>query len=296
MTSSRFTFDGDTMAYTRIGAGKPILFLHNGGSAKEIWSRQAEALRDRYEVICLDHLGFGESDMPDRGYLIGQYVERLAAFIEHLGYKRISVVGNCMGSAMALLLADRRPEIFDSLVLINPLSESTARAGVIGWVLPIVSRFPRLAMAVSCRVRIPRLLTNLVIAAQFGPRNWVRGVRSPLPGTAEAGKGWSVRGRLIAMAEMFSDPTSLGAVDHMRPGPQFPPFAVVWGDSNLGLSPRAGRMLNHTLRPDREEFLPRCGHLPMMESPDEVTAIIDDFIGNPPARNSVDLATSQGSA
>ncbi|CPW42916.1 Probable pyruvate dehydrogenase [Mycobacteroides abscessus] len=92
------------------------------------------------------------------------------------------------------------------------------------------------------------------------------------------------------------DQTSLGAVDEIRPGPDFPPFAVIWGDSNLGLSPRAGRALNRTLQPDREEFLTRCGHLPMMESPEEVTAIITEFIARPPARRSGDLATSRGSA
>ncbi len=204
MTSARFTFRGDTLAYSRTGTGPPILFLHNGGSAKEIWTRQVEVLRQRYEVICLDHLGYGESDMPERGYTIDQHVERLSAFIEHLGHERISVVGNCMGSAMALLLADRRPELFDSLVLINPLSKNTARRGVLGWLLPLVSRFPTLSMAISRRVRIPQALTNIVITVQFGPRNWLRGIRAPRPGTAQAGKGWSVRGRLAALAEMFA--------------------------------------------------------------------------------------------
>lgn len=65
MTSARFTFRDDTLAYSRAGTGPPILFLHNGGSAKEIWTRQVEVLRQRYEVICLDHLGYGESDMPE---------------------------------------------------------------------------------------------------------------------------------------------------------------------------------------------------------------------------------------
>ncbi|CPZ68596.1 Probable hydrolase%2C alpha/beta fold family [Mycobacteroides abscessus] len=52
MTSARFTFRDDTLAYSRAGTGPPILFLHNGGSAKEIWTRQVEVLRQRYEVIC----------------------------------------------------------------------------------------------------------------------------------------------------------------------------------------------------------------------------------------------------
>ncbi|MBN7303149.1 alpha/beta hydrolase [Mycobacteroides abscessus subsp. bolletii] len=284
MTSLKFSFRGDTMAYTRSGSGKPILFLHNGGTAKEIWTKQVQSLADRYEVICLDHLGFGESDMPEHGYTIFHYVDRLAAFIEHLGFERISVVGNCMGSAMTLLLAESRPELFDSLVLINPLSKNTARKGVIGWVMPVAERFPKLSMAIARRLRVPRVFTNLVVAAQFGPRNWLRGIVSPLPGTEAAGRGWADRGRLASMAEMFASPETLGAVDMIQPGPTFPPFAIVWGDSNLGLSPEAGRKLNRTLRPDRVDFLSKCGHLPMMEAPDTVTAIIDEFVSRPPIR------------
>lgn len=280
MTVSYFTVDGQRMAYTRTGVGKPILFLHNGGTTKEIWTKQVEGLRGHYEVICLDHLGFGESDMPPSGYTISEYVSRLSAFIDHLGYERISVVGTCMGSAMTLLLASQRPEIFDSLVLINPLSENTARRGIAGWALPVVGRYPRFFVAIARRIRVPRRFTDLVVTAQFAPRNWWRAIRSPLPGTRAAGRGWRDRGRLASMAELFADPSSLGAVDRLRPGPDYPPFAVIWGDSNLGLSPGAGRALNETLRPDRQEFLAGCGHLPMMEAPDMVNAIIHEFFSD----------------
>ncbi len=196
MTTHSFTHNGNTVAYTRKGSGRPILFLHNGGTTKEIWTQQAEALQERYEVICLDHLGFGESDMPASGYSINDYVELLSAYIDHLGFDRISVVGNCMGSAMTLLLADQRPDIFDTLGLINPLSENTARRGVIGFAMPIAARLPRLSLWVSRQVFVPAFLTRFVVAGQYGPRGWRRGLRTPLPGAVTAGLTWRTRGRL----------------------------------------------------------------------------------------------------
>lgn len=282
--SLTYTHNGNRMAYTRQGSGQPILFLHNGGASKEIWTEQVNALSDRFEIICLDHLGFGESDMPSSGYTVMHYVDALSAFIDHLAVGRISVVGNCMGSAMTLLLAQRRPELFKALVLINPLTANTARRGVIGWVLPFTTRLPRLSMWVARRIRVSAPLSRFVIAAQYGPRGWRRGLIKPLPGAVTAGATWTTRGRLASMAELFADLTDLAAIDQMWPGSDFPPMAVVWGNANLGLSPRAGRELNSTLRPDRTEFLAHCGHLPMMESPAAVTAIIDEFVSNPPTR------------
>lgn len=276
-----FVHNGNTVIYTRAGAGPPILFLHNGGSSKEIWTEQTRALAGRYEVICMDLLGFGESDMPQTGYAIGDYVKLLSAFITHLDVGPIAVVGNCMGSAMTLLLAQRRPEIFRALVMINPLTANTARGGVVGWAFPFTTHLPRLSMLVARRLRVPKYLSRYIIAGQYGPRGWRRGLLKALPGAITAGATWTTRGRLASMAEMFADLTDFEAIDHMRPGPNFPPLAVVWGNANLGLSPRAGRTLNQTLRPDRAEFLPGCGHLPMMENPAAVTAIIDEFITDP---------------
>nr|WP_063776012.1 alpha/beta hydrolase [Nocardia vulneris] len=285
MTTSFFVHQGNKIAYTRAGAGRPILFLHNGGTSKEIWTGQAGALARKHEVICLDLLGFGRSDLPAAGYTMTAYVETLSAFIDYLGFDRISVVGNCMGSAMTLLLADRRPDIFEALVLINPLTRATARHGAIGLAVPFAEHFPAMSGWVARRVRVPAPLTRFVVAAQYGPRHWLRGAIRPFPGAAVAGAGWSTRGRLYSMAELFADTTLLAEIDRLEPGPDHPPFAVIWGNANLGLSARAGRRLNRTLRPDRAEFLPGCGHLPMMENPTAVTRIIEEFIGDPPIRN-----------
>ncbi|WP_405139547.1 alpha/beta fold hydrolase [Nocardia sp. NBC_01388] len=292
MTTKFFVHQGNRIAYTREGAGKPVLFLHNGGTSRDIWAHQAAALKSKYEVICLDHLGFGESDLPDSGYTMPEYVDALSAFIDHLGFERVSVVGNCMGSAMTLLLAQRRPEVFDALVLINPLTHETARRGVIGLVMPAAARLPRLSLAVASRIRVPKLLTRFVVVAQYGPRGWKTGTFTNLPGASRAGAGWNTRGRLRTMAELFADTSALSEIDRMRPGAQFPPFATVWGNANLGLSPRAGRDLNRTLRPDREVFLKGCGHLPMMENPEAVTTIIDEFLGSPPLRRSPVVASA----
>lgn len=281
ITKHEFNDSGNVVRYTRCGSGPTVILVHNGGASKEIWTAQVGDLCPDHEVINLDLLGFGESDLPDSGFLITDYVNTLERFLEHLDRGPVAVVGNCMGSAMTLLLADRRPELFRSLVLLNPLSENTARRGVIGWLMWLPAKFPRLSMTMARRVRAPHFLTPAIIAAQFGPRHWWRGVSKPTQAARISGSTWTTRGRLVAMAEMFSDVSGLRAVDELQPGAEFPPFVTVWGASNLGLSPRAGSRLNRTLKPDRAYTIDGAGHLPMLETPYEVSRIVREVIDDP---------------
>ncbi|WP_232786434.1 alpha/beta fold hydrolase, partial [Mycobacteroides chelonae] len=279
VSTSYFAFEGDRLAYTRQGSGSPVLFFSNMGSTKEAWVLQAEALRHKFEVICLDHIGLGESDIPATPYSVEKYATMLSAFIDHLDVEKISVVGNCMGSAMMLLLADRRPEKFDRLFLINPASAQTLRRSVLfGGPSRVLTRFSRVIIAASRLFWLPKIFGRIAVALQYGPRGWRRGMVHRLPGAAAIEATLNTRGRTTATLEILSDPVQLGQVDRLEPGPDFPRRMVVWGESNLVLSAKAGRELNRTLRPEREVYLPGRGHLPMIESPEEITALIDDFL------------------
>ncbi|MFB8280410.1 alpha/beta fold hydrolase [Nocardia colli] len=285
MTTRFFAFDGDRIAYTRQGAGEPILFIGNMGSVKECWAHQVAALSDRYEVICADHLGLGESDVPAPGFNVDRYLRFLSAFIDHLGFERINYVGNCMGSAMGLLLAEQRPERFAKMVVINPLSAQTAKQGKVLRVVRLAERFPRVlafGLALTATIRQPRwkMVGKLVNVGQFGPRNWPAALARPLPEPLVSAVSFAKPGSLRSTGEIVCDLPGLARIDALRPGPDFPALAVIWGDLNIGLSPQAGRELNRSLNPQKAVALPNAGHLAMVEQPDDVTAVIEKFLAS----------------
>ena len=74
-------------------------------------------LASRLRVYDLDLPGYGESDTPDEPRSIVEFAEDVAGFIEALELAPAHVHGGSMGGQVALVLAARRPELVDRLVI-----------------------------------------------------------------------------------------------------------------------------------------------------------------------------------
>lgn len=274
-----FDFRGLTVAYEHTGNGEPVIMLHNGGSSHAIWAEVATRLAGKYEIFALDLLGFGKSAKPGRGYTLDNYVAMLERFVGSRGLGRVALVGNCMGCAISLAFAERHPEKVKALVLCNPLTESTFLGGWLGPLLWVRERLPTVNRQVY-RVLGKLKLTNGIGAAatafQLGPRGRALNVhRKP-----EIYGAYAATGQLESLLGVLDDLENYAVIDNLAPQPGFPPICTIWGLKNKIVSPRAGRRLNVTLHPARQEWLPDSGHLLMLEQPDEVASIIDGFLGS----------------
>lgn len=98
------------------GPGVPVLLLHDvpGGSAATL--PMAEALaRDRL-VIAPDLPGLGESH-PLLYPSLGSYVTALVEVLEHLGCRKVDVIGPGLAGCFAVALAAREPELVRRVAL-----------------------------------------------------------------------------------------------------------------------------------------------------------------------------------
>ena len=274
-----FEFQGQSVAYTRNGKGAPVVFLHNGGTSHSIWDEVAGKISVHREVFALDLPGYGESSKPGTGYELGNYVRLIEKFVRAHALAPVTLVGNCMGSAISLSYARTHPEAVRALVLVNPLTEATFAAGSLGTIRRFDQSAPRLAswaFGLAAHLRLPRWSAGPVISMQLGGMGRAAGVaRTPFLREAHAS-----RGQLRSLLGVVEDFDSYAALDSFSPGPDFPPICTIWGIENRILSADAGMELNRTLRPRRQEWLEGCGHLCMMERPAAVTEIIEDFLNN----------------
>jgi pimeloyl-ACP methyl ester carboxylesterase len=80
------------------GSGRPVMLLHGWPMSSESWSAQVDALRGAgYRVITYDRRGFGRSGKKLVGYTYETLSDDLAALIEALDLRDLTLVGFSMG-------------------------------------------------------------------------------------------------------------------------------------------------------------------------------------------------------
>ena len=106
--------------YIDEGAGRPVVLLHGQPTWGYIWRRFVGPLAKTHRVVVPDHMGFGKSETPaDRVYTLRTHVENLAALIDSLDLRDITLVMQDWGGPIGIGYAVRHPERIHSFVLMN---------------------------------------------------------------------------------------------------------------------------------------------------------------------------------
>lgn len=113
---------GVRLAYVDWGDnGPPLLMLHGDLRTGRSWDGVARDLYESFHVVSLDARGHGDSDWTPRGYRFDDRVEDLKEFCDALGLSGIIGVGHSTGGVVMTLAADKYPELFTHLVLLEPM-------------------------------------------------------------------------------------------------------------------------------------------------------------------------------
>ncbi len=106
--------------YVDEGEGRPVILLHGQPTWGYLYRRFIPPLSRTHRVIVPDHMGFGKSETPpERTYTLETHVANLAALIETLDLRDITLVMQDWGGPIGIGYAVRHPERINSLVLMN---------------------------------------------------------------------------------------------------------------------------------------------------------------------------------
>ena len=93
--------NGLSLYYEEHGAGEPLVLLHGGLGAGELFAPILPALSSGRRVIAVDLQGHGRTADIDRPLRAETMADDIAALIEHLGLAHADVMGYSLGGEVA---------------------------------------------------------------------------------------------------------------------------------------------------------------------------------------------------
>ncbi|MEX6507214.1 alpha/beta fold hydrolase [Jiella sp. M17.18] len=239
------------------GAGElSLVFLHYWGGSSRTWRLVTAELAPRFHTIAIDHRGWGQSEAPGAGYALADLAADAEGVIAALDLPRYVLVGHSMGGKVAQLMASRRPAGLAGLVLVAP-SPPTPMA------LPAAAR-EMMTGAYDSRATVEATLDNVLTAKPLAGEIREQVIEDSLKGAPPAKLAWP-------LATSQEDITAeVGNIDV--------PTLVIAGELDQVDAPDVLRAeLLPRLSGATMHVLPGTGHLSMLESPEELAALIHGF-------------------
>ena len=251
-----------TIVYLEGGRGESVLLLHGFGADKDNWNLFSQYVTKTYHVIAPDLPGFGESSKiwNDR-YDIGAQVKRVHEFVKEIGLKKFHLAGNSMGGLIAGVYAAMYPDEILTLGLLDP-------AGVI-------DREPSQLFLELEKGRNPLIVESVSDYDMLLDFTFVKPPVIPDP----------LKSHLAEMAVQSKDFNKKVFIE-ATPGNQLERIMreiraktlILWGDTDRVLSVSSAGVLQKGIENAKIIIMKDCGHLPMVERPEETAEYYLEFI------------------
>ncbi|GAB2552596.1 alpha/beta fold hydrolase [Nocardia heshunensis] len=257
---SRFTtVEGLDVHYKRAGAGPAVVLLHGSGSSLHHFDEVAAGLASSFDVIRPDLPGFGlTGPRPDRDYHVQTYIHTVAAFMDALGIKTATLVGNSLGGNIAWNFTLDYPDRVHALVLINA-------TGYPGKSLPLGIKLARNPVTRQLLRRMTsRAATERNLRQAFGP-----GVKVDAATIDRVHAMLSRPGNLDA----FIDFANTDQIDRTAEIPRITTPTLVLRGAEM-----EGQLFARDIPASKESAHPGGGHLLPEEAPAWVETEIRNFL------------------
>ena len=270
----RIETDGVGLEVTIEGEGPPVVLLHGWPDSHRLWRNTVPALvAAGYQVIAPDLRGMGASDRPDgvESYAIPFLAGDVLGVLDHLGHEKAHVVGHDWGAALAWATAAFAPERVDHLVALSVGHPGAFAAA--GWAQREKSWYMLLFQFEG-------------IAEQWLSQDDWHNLRdwSHHPGVDDLLPDLSRPGALTASLNWYRAnlPPSTLVEGAIEVPPVKAPTMGVWSSGDFALLESQMQGSAEFVEGGfRYERIDGAGHWMMLEKPDELNALLIDFLPAP---------------
>ncbi len=135
--------NGINLFYKTFGSGDPLILLHGGLGAVEMFGDVPTTFAQGRQVIGVDLQGHGRTADIDRPMTFEAMADDVAALIAHLGLEWADVMGYSLGGGVAIQTAIRHPEVVRKLVLVSAPFKHT------GWYPEVLAGMAQMSAAAA---------------------------------------------------------------------------------------------------------------------------------------------------
>ena len=253
--------------YIEAGRGEPLILVHGGGPGADgygNWHSCLPGFARNFHTICVDMLGFGNTEKPDPEsftYSQDARTRHMVSFIEALDIGKVTMIGNSMGGLTSMCTGIERPDLVRKLVLMGPAG--IKNSGQAGAIAPLTAYDG----TVAAMQKVIGVLTNKDYEMDEALLHY-RVKRSNEPGTRNA--------QSAAMAWIKEQRGLYIEEDRIRKVSR--PTLVVGGKNDPIVTPADIFRMLELIENSRGYLIPYCGHWVMMEYPEEFVDVCTRFI------------------
>lgn len=249
--------------YERRGQGEQIVLIHGIGHRGTAWGTVPQLLAADHEVFVVDLPGHGNSPRPAKPgtYAFASVIEQLEEFFAEIGPGRPHVAGNSLGGLFSLMLGERQS--VSSVTALAPAGFATLTE-----LLTITG--PQL-LALRASVCAPERVLRRVNSS---PRQRRASLRSLYEHGEWVDPEIATQDALNLRRSTGFWPFFYYATFTRCPSADQVPVTVAWGDQDHLLIPRQGERARRAMPDQRHVTLSGCGHVPMVDDPEQVAEVI----------------------
>lgn len=251
------------ISYLEGGKGETILLLHGFSANKDNWSRFAKFLTTDYHVFAPDLPGFGESSkINDSSYNTASQVLRVDQFVCAFDLTKFHIAGNSMGGSIAGRYATHFPEKILSLGLFDTGGVFSCDKSEMTKLLeqgknPLLIESPE---------DFGKMLKFVFVKPPFIPRP----VKSYLIKKSIEDKPFNEKILMDLFQERYLLESDLPKIKANT--------LILWGDMDRLIDVSCAKPLEKGLPKSKTVIIKNCGHLPMLEKPEETARYYLEFL------------------
>jgi pimeloyl-ACP methyl ester carboxylesterase len=258
--------NGISTHYHECGEGEPVLLIHGSGPGVTAWANWRliiPRLSENFHVYAPDIVGFGYTERPeDIEYGVETWTNHLISFIETIGESRVHIIGNSLGGALALQIANKRPDLVRKIVLMGAAAPS----------FPITYGLDKVWGYEPSIENMKKLLGIFAYGEEFATDELaqLRYEASIQPGLQESFSKMFAEPRQEKLNSLSLPEERIKKIDH--------PVLMVHGREDIVIPYKETSLRLLELLPNSELHLfSKCGHWTQIEKKDEFAQLCENF-------------------